>query len=167
MTAKRFVSALLALLLSLSLTACGSKKSDYRDDVSAASLSDTVSAIIPVESGYDLSDDDFLTYHFEGNTAIDDYVIAASSASSDVNEYGILHVNDPDKVEEIRRLADVYLTVQRDFLSSFLNTYNAAEMDKLDQMSVKVFGNYVVYTILSKEDTAAVHEAVEEALKQQ
>jgi hypothetical protein len=56
---------------------------------------------------------------------------------------------------------------QRDFLSTFLNTYNEAEMAKLEEMQVRVFGNYVVYTILSANDTAAVMNAIEEKLTKQ
>lgn len=164
MTAKRLITLALACLLTLSLVACG-KTVNYRDDVSASALSETVSAKIPVDGGYDLSGADFLTYYFEGNTAIDDFVIAASAASSDVNEYGILHVNDMEQVAEVETMAQVYLSNQRDFLSTFLNTYNAAEMAKLEEASVRVFGNYVVYTILSEADTQAVMAAVEDMLK--
>ena len=166
MTAKRLITAALAILLTLPLAACG-KTAAYRDDVSASALSDTVSAKIPAEGGYDLSGADFLTYYFEGNTAIDDFVIAASAASSDVNEYGILHVNAIEQVSEVEELAQVYLSNQRDFLSTFVNTYNAAEMAKLEEATVRVFGNYVVYTILSEADTQAVMAAVEDMLLKQ
>lgn len=164
MTAKRITTLALALLLSLSLAACG-KGETYRDDVAAKTLSDTVAAKIPVTDGYLYSEADFLTYYFGGNPAIDDFAIASSAASSDINEYGILHVNDPAQVQEIAKMAEVYLSNQRDFLSTFVNTYNAAEMAKLEAMRVEVYGNYVVYTILSESDTAAVHAAVESALQ--
>lgn len=166
MTVKRILSLTLACLLICALAACG-KTPAYRDDVSVESLSATVSALIPVEGGYDMSGEDFLKYYFDfdGDHTIDGYAIAASSASSDVNEYGILHVNDPEQVSEVEQLANVYLSNQRDFLSTFVNTYNAAEMAKLEAMQVRVFGNYIVYTILSAEDTQAVMNAVESALK--
>ena len=163
MTAKRILSLALSLLLILSLAACGGKKVSYRDDVSVDELSAAVSALIPVEGGYDMSGEDFLKYYFDfdHDHTIDGYAIASSAISSDVNEYGILHVNDPAHVETVAELAQVYLSNQRDFLSSFLNTYNAAELAKLEVMQVKVFGNYIVYTILSETDTQAVMEAVE------
>ena len=166
MTIRRTFTLILATLLVFSLVACGGK-SAYRDDVSVESLSATVEALIPAEGGYDLSGEDFLKYYFDfdGDHTIDQYVIAASAASSDVNEYGILHVSDPKQVETVAELAEVYLSNQRNFLSTFLNTYNAAEMAKLESMEVRVFGNYIVYTILSVEDTAAVMGAVEKALK--
>lgn len=165
MTVKRILSLALACLLTLSLAACG-KTVHYRDDVSVDSLSATVSALIPVEGGYDMSGEDFLKYYFDfdHDHTIDGYAIAASSASSDVNEYGILHVSDPEQVATVEELAQVYVENQRDFLSTFVNTYNAAEMAKLESMQVRVFGQYIVYTILSAEDTAAVMEAVEQAL---
>lgn len=163
MTAKKLLTLTIACLLTLSLAACG-KTVAYKDDVSATAISESVSAKIPVDGGYDFSDADFLTYYFEGNTAIDDFVIAASSVSSNVNEYGILHVNDIEQVADVEELAQVYLSNQRDFLSTFLNTYNAAEMAKLESMQVRVFGNYVVYTILSEADTQTVMTAIEEIL---
>ena len=168
MTKKHLISLTLALLLALSLTACG-KTVAYRDDISVDELSATVSALIPTAGGYDMSGEDFLKYYFDFDNrhTIDGYAIAASAASSDVNEYGILHLSDPEQVATVENLAQVYVENQRDFLSTFLNTYNAAEMAKLEQMQVRVFGNYVVYTILSEADTQAVMSAVEEKLTKQ
>ena len=163
MTVKKIAIALAACLLAFSLSAC-TKTVAYKDDVSTAAISESITAKIPVDGGYDFSDADFLTYYFEGNPAIDDFVIAASSASSDVNEFGILHVNDIEQIAEVDKMAQVYLSNQRDFLSTFLNTYNAAEMAKLESMQVRVFGNYVVFTILSEADTETVMSAVESLL---
>ena len=174
MTAKKLITLALAILLTLPLAACG-KAESYRDDVSASALSDTVSAKIPAEGGYDIflpaknGEEDlggaFLSYYFNGNQAIDDFAIASSTVSSDVNEYGILHVSDIEQVAEVEEMAQVYLSNQRDFLSTFVNTYNAAEMAKLEEATVRVFGNYIVYTILSEADTQAVMAAVEDMLK--
>ena len=168
MMTKRILSLALALLLTFSLAACG-KTVAYRDDVSVDELSAIVSALIPTEGGYDMSGEDFLKYYFDFDHrhTIDGYAIAASAASSDVNEYGILHLSDPEQVSTVDELAQVYVENQRDFLSTFLNTYNAAEMAKLEQMQVHVFGNYVVYTILSEADTQAVMNAIEEKLTKQ
>ena len=166
MTAKRITSFLIALILTLSLAACGAKGDTYRDDVSVGTLSDAIEAKIPVTGGYIFSEADFLTYYFNGNTAIDAFAIASSAESSDVNEYGILHVNDPAQVQEVAEMAEVYLSNQRDFLSTFVNTYNAAEMAKLEAMRVEVYGNYVIFTILSEADTATVFAAAEDMLKQ-
>ena len=168
MTAKRILTLALALLLTLPLAACG-KTVAYRDDVSVDELSATVAALIPVEGGYDMSGEDFLKYYFDFDHrhTIDGYAIASSAASSDVNEYGIIHLSDPEQVATVEELAQVYVENQRDFLSTFLNTYNAAEMAKLEEMQVRVFGNYVVYTILSANDTAAVMNAIEEKLTKQ
>ena len=166
MTAKRITATVLVLILLFTLAACGNKGNAYRDDVSVKALSDTVEAKIPVSGGYIFSEADFLTYYFNGNTAIDAFAIASSAESSDVNEYGILHVNDPAQVQAVAEMAEVYLSNQRDFLSTFVNTYNAAEMAKLEAMRVEVYGNYVVFTILSEADTATVFAAVEDALKQ-
>ena len=44
--------------------------------------------------------------------------------------------------------------------------YIAAEHPKMEDAEVRVFGNYVVYTILTKQDKTAVFKAVEELLKQ-
>ena len=168
MTAKRIISLVLALLLTLPLAACG-KTVSYRDDVSVDELSAAVQALIPVEGGYDMSGEDFLKYYFDFDHrhTIDGFAIASSSASTDVNEYGIIHLSDPEQVAQIEEMAQVYVENQRDFLSTFLNTYNEAEMAKLEEMQVRVFGNYVVYTILSANDTAAVMNAIEAKLTKQ
>ena len=164
MTAKRITATVLVLILMFTLAACGNKGNAYRDDVSVKALSDTVEAKIPVSGGYIFSDAEFLTFYFNGNTAIDAFAIASSAESSDVNEYGIIHVSDPEQVATVEELAQVYVENQRDFLSTFVNTYNAAEMAKLETMQVRVFGNYIVYTILSDTDTQAVMDTIEAKL---
>jgi hypothetical protein len=149
-----------------SCSRCGDKTvGDYVDPVGSVGLAYTVNpdGFTVTVTGIGSCTDSQLVI----GATIDGYAVASSSISTDINEYGIIHLSDPEQVAEIERMAQVYVENQRDFLSTFLNTYNEAEMAKLEEMQVRVFGNYVVYTILSANDTAAVMNAIEEKLTKQ
>ena len=50
-------------------------------------------------------------------------------------------------------------------IETWYDSYIAQETPKLRDAEVKVFGNYAVYAIASKEDRAAFFDAVENALR--
>ena len=51
-------------------------------------------------------------------------------------------------------------------LEVYLDMYDPAEKGKLENAQVFVFGNYVIFTMLSESDTAAVKTAAENLLKE-
>lgn len=167
---KKILSLSLACLLTLAsltaLSACG-KDAAYKDDVPAATLLAAAVAAAPTDSGYDISssDADYYQFYFNSDPAIDGYAFAFSTASSDINEIGVLHARSEADVAAVKALAEAYLTTQKAFYASFVNTYNASETEKLDAATVRVFGNYVLFFILSGNDLSNAAKAAEGALK--
>ena len=84
---------------------------------------------------------------------------------NNLDEIGIYQVTDGN--------ANAMKTVLEDYLEdslarnqSWYESYIPKEIPKLRDAEVKVFGNYVIYAICSKEDRAAVFSAVADLLKQ-
>lgn len=159
-----------ALLLIFPLTACDS--GNWRDDLTAASLTTTVKTALPAGDGWDTVSDDFVSPSAWGEDYADylalvtDYVITRSAESDmNVDEIGIFHVGNAKDAAKIKSFAQNYLEAQKLRMAPLLESYNQAELPKLDCAKVTVCGNYVLYTILNAEDTTAAHNAFENALK--
>ena len=60
-----------------------------------------------------------------------------------------------------------YLKEKYEDENAFIASYAPEELPKLKDAEVKVFGNYVVYAILSESDRATLFANVEEMLKKQ
>ena len=79
--------------------------------------------------------------------------------------FGFFHVTDGN-ADSMEALLKDYLTRSYEKNQSWYDSYIPKEIPKLRDAEVKVFGNYVIYTICSKEDRAAVFSAVADLLKQ-
>lgn len=163
--------ALCATLLLLSVVACDTS-SNWRDDLSAVSVSNSVKAALPAEDGWEAVSDDYISPSAWGESYADYLALVADhsitlSAESDMNvdELGVFHVKDAKDASKIKAFAQKYLEAKKLRMAPLLESYNQAELPKLDCAEVTVCGNYVLYTILSAEDTTAAHSAFEKALK--
>lgn len=161
---------LCALLLMLPLTACES--SNWKDDLTAASLTATIKSSLPAGDGWDTVSDDYVSPSAWGEDYADylslvtDYVITVSAESDmNVDEMGIFHAGNAKDAAKIKSFTQKYLEGKKLRMAPLLESYNQAELPKLDCAKVTVCGNYVLYTILSAEDTTAAHTAFETALK--
>ena len=161
---------LCALLLMLPLTACES--TNWKDDLTAASLTATVKSSLPAGDGWETVSDDYVSPSAWGEDYADylslvtDYVITVSAESDmNVDEMGIFHAGSAKDAAKIKSFAEKYLEGKKLRMAPLLESYNQAELPKLDCAKVTVCGNYVLYTILSAENTTAAHTAFETALK--
>ncbi|MBQ9080778.1 MAG: DUF4358 domain-containing protein [Clostridia bacterium] len=159
----RAISALLLAVLALTaLTSCGG--ANYRDDVAVSTIDSAIQAKVPVPDGYYAPDSDYLTFYFEGAEAIvNEYVIQMSATSTNINQFGIFHVKDGE-AENMKKLCENYIAKSKDRWVAQAN-YIASEHPKMEGAEVRIFGNYVVYTMLTDTDKALAFEAVEAALK--
>lgn len=153
----------LLLVLCTLLCACGSK-SAYADDLPCAELSDAMEDQIPVDFGYETFGRDHIRYYFEDTELPDDLCLRYSVRSEDINEVGIFHAPDEAAREEIKALSQRYLEELRRDQSAFIASYAPEELPKLERAEVKVFGNYVVYAILSDSDRELVFDTIEKKL---
>lgn len=165
----------LCLLLALMLTLCAFTACDggnWRDDLTSASLTTTVKAALPAGDGWDTVSDDYVSPSAWGEDYADylelvsDYVITISAESDmNVDEIGIFHVKDAKDLSKIKSFTEKYLEAKKLRMAPLLESYNQAELPKLDCAEITVCGNYLLYTILGAEDTTAAHSAFEKALK--
>ena len=170
-TTRILLCALCAVLLIASLAACN-KCGNWKDDLTSASLSATVKAALPAGDGWDTVSDDYISPSAWGEDYADylelvtDYVITISAESDmNVDEMGVFHVENAKDAAKIKSFTQKYLEGKKLRMAPLLESYNQAELPKLDCAKVTVCGNYVLYTILSAEDTTAAHTAFETALK--
>ena len=163
--------ALCAILLLCAVTACDNG-GNWRSDLTSASLAATVKAALPAGDGWDSVSDDYISPSAWGEDYADymalvsDHTITISAESDmNVDELGVFHVKDAKDASKIKAFAQKYLEAKKLRMAPLLESYNQAELPKLDCAEVTVCGNYVLYTILSAEDTTAAHSAFEKALK--
>lgn len=170
---KTRILTLTALLLSLAclLISCGS--TEWRDDLSAGQAAGLVSAAVSGSAGgRHTADEDFISESsFGAGRAVlfektDSRVILLSDRSDvNIDEIGVFHVASAADVNAVRDVLKDYIASQKLRMKSLLESYNPTEIPKLDNASVKVCGQYVMYTILSAADTEAAQTAFEQALK--
>ena len=164
----RILSALLLLALLLPVlfaVSCGqSTGTTYRDDYALADLAAKV-ADKSFEDGVTLTavDADYLRGMMKMEVGEkDEYVVKIQTSGANVNEYGIFHAPDAARTAEIETMVKAYLALR---VESWMPEYMPEEKPKVDHATCKVFGNYVVYGILTDADREALFSAVENALK--
>lgn len=153
---------LIAIFSVIALSACGG--TDYRNDVAVGTIDSAIQSKIPVPDGYYSPDSDYLSFYFEGaESIVDEYVIQMSATSTNINQFGIFRVQDGE-AENMKAICDAYIAKSKDRWVAQAN-YIASEHPKMEGAEVRVFGNYVVYTMLTEADKATAFAAVEDALK--
>ena len=156
---KRIITALLALILLLSLAAC--KSTNYADDKKVTDLADGIVTALNDGKSYSTAEADFLDSYFTKPDYVTELVIRFSTDGNDLNEFGIYHVSE-GKAEDMKALLTKYVT---DFYDLYNANYLPEETPKLRDAEVKVFGNYVVYAMLNDADRENLFSTVESALK--
>ena len=159
----RTISLILVALFSvMALASCGG--ANYRDDVSVNTIAASIQEKIPVPDGYYGPDSDYLSFYFEGAESIaTEYVIEFSATSTNINQFGIFHVKDGE-AEKMKAICEAYIeTMNKRWIAQA--NYIASEHPKMEGAEVRIFGNYVVYTMLTEADKAIAFDAVESALE--
>ena len=168
-TLRALLCLLLALTLTLPLASCDSDK--YRDDLTAAQLSNSVIDAIPSEDGWRQVSDKYISASSWGEDYADylekvtEYrIMIADDDSNNVNEVGVFLCKSEKDAKAIKTFCENYLAAKTLQLKPLLESYNVAELPKLDYATVNVMGRYVMYTILSSADTTTAGSAMEKAL---
>ena len=153
---------LVAIFSAMALTACGG--ADYRDDVAVGTIASEIEKTIPVPDGYYGPDSDYLSFYFEGaENIVTEYAIKFSATSTNINQFGIFHVKDGE-AENMKAICESYIkTMNKRWIAQA--NYIASEHPKMEGAEVRIFGNYVVYTMLTQADKTTAFTTVEDALK--
>ena len=160
---------LLVLTLTLPLASCDGGK--YRDDLTAAQLSGSIIEAIPSEDGWRQVSDKYISASSWGEDYADylekvtEYrIMIADDDSNNVNEVGVFLCKSEKDAKAIKTFCENYLAAKTLQLKPLLESYNVAELPKLDYATVNVMGRYVMYTILDSADTTTAGSTMEKAL---
>lgn len=159
------ISLILAIIAVITFPSCNKAK-DYKNDVKVEDLADAAKSTIPVDGDYFAAEEDYIEFNFKDMPRPDSYVILmAKNTSSNINEVGIFKVNGyGEKGKEVFKAVEKYIKDKSENSRNFVESYAPAECKKLDDAECKVFGDYVVYTVLTKQDANKVFDAIEKLL---
>ena len=157
--------AAVLLCLSLSLTACTS----YRNDVAVTDLTSSVLEVVSTYDGFVAADADYISLEFANPSVIEsnvsEWTICASKSQITVDEFGIFLVKNGGDVNAVKAEVETYVQMLQVKMEAFLEMYDPAEKTKLENAQVFVFGDYVVFTMLTDADTTAATGAIKTALE--
>jgi hypothetical protein len=159
------VTLLFTMLLGCAV-ACGSQ---YGSDVAAPVVLDAMIASLESKDSpeYYVADDETYAVYFdtdEAYTLVQDCCIAYHNVGTNVDQFGVFRVKDGQSVEPVRRMVQTYVDGQAEYLYGFASNYQRDELDKIEGAHVEVYGQYVVYTILSSADRASATDALTAAI---
>ena len=159
---KRYLCICLLSCLALSLFSCNKK--EYRDGIACSELMEIGSSAAPSGSGYEPMSTGRLGYAF-GETDHDDCAVYVSTATENIDEIGIFHTQSGEKANELSSSIENYLSELLEEKGAFIASYAPTELEKLENSQVRVYGNYVAYAILSRQEQEAFFDAIEDNLK--
>lgn len=168
-TLRTLLCLLLALCMTLPMVSCDG--GNWRDDLTAAQVCDSVIAAIPSEDGWRTVSDKYISPSSWGEDYTDylekvaEYrIMIAEDESQNINEVGVFLCKSEKDAKAVKEFCENYLNAKALQLRPLLESYNPAEITKLDNATVNVMGSYVTYTILSSADTTAAGSAMEKTL---
>jgi len=149
------------LCLSVMLISCGG--SDTVSDVPVSELSTAVDGLIANGSKLSAVDGDYVKGSLELDTALlEDYILKIQVSGTEIDQYGIFKASDEANIEAVENALNTYLDTMRTNWGNF--NYLPEEKVKLDNSSVETIGSYVVFTILSEDESTAVIDRINEML---
>ena len=158
---KRFLLFFSALFL-LSFAGCGKPTPrKYLNDLSAAELADLAGDALSED--FRAADADYLTDYVTLPQAGYSISVRLAAGGDRIDEFGILHSDIG--TEEAARLLRDYLARSYEQNRTFYDSYIPTETPKLRDAEVRVYGDYVVYAILSPEEKTAFFNRVEACLR--
>ena len=158
---KKCLIPVLILLVLLLVGCSGGKDSAYKDDVAVADLAAAVDASIDSEALIAMEDSYLRNAMQLDPEAFGEYAVKINSKGVNIDEYGIFKAPKGGSAEDVQKAAQGYLQLR---LDTWMPEYMPQELPKLENASVKVCGNYVMYAILGDEAADAAFAAFEDAL---
>ena len=160
---KIFVIA--ALLFCVCFYACA-KATEYRDDLDTEDILKGAPHGVRRADDYAEYDDDFVEFLFGSLASSRDHTVIYSRDQNDINEVGVFHAESEDESLEFYEKATEYISEMRDTQRAFIASYAPEELPKLDNAEVRRYGKYVVYAVLSTDDSEALFSHIENTLKE-
>ena len=168
-TLRTLLCLLLALCMTLPMVACDG--GGWRDDLTAAQLSNSITAALPAEDGWRQVSENYISASAWGEDYADymakvtEYrIVVSENSDMNIDEVGIFRCKSEKDAKAVGQFAENFLATKKLQMTSLLESYNPAELPKLDYATVNVMGCYVMYTVLGSSDTTVAGSALEKAL---
>ena len=159
---KRLFTLFLAMILSGSAVAC--QKASYSDIPTSEELSRVAIDALQNESGYVAADKDSWNDYFQTPDFVRDHSVYFCSDRNDLDEIGVFHVTE-GHAKEMQSLLREYLNKSLTDNRAWYDSYIPQETPKLRDAEVRIFGNYVVYAILSTPNREHFFQSIDTFLQ--
>ena len=159
---KKIVALIIVVaLLATALCACGGKTETK--NVPAADIAAAVAEKIGKTDSLTAVEANWIRGWMKTDAAnFGDYTVMVNVYGANVDEYGIFKAGENMSVADVEKTVQAYLDLR---LQSWMDEYMPEEKYKVEDASYKVLGDYVMYCILSGEDSAAAFATFEGMLK--
>ena len=145
----KLISIILVFAFVLALGACN--KTEYKTDVTAKTISDALIEAFASADGYRNADSDFIDFNMSGASELcEDSAIMLSASNKNYDEFGVFKAKTEEDAKKLADLCKTYLELK---LVGTRPDYLPDEYPKMQSATVKAYGCYVIYTILSDADT--------------
>lgn len=159
----KFICFCIALsLVCAFIIACGEKQ-DYRDDITVESVVAKINPTLSQIENLDRAPENYVK--IQQALPLDsclEYVEMIQVGGVGIDEYGIFKMKDAESVAAMKTAIESYLASA---LMTFNEDYAPGEKPKLEAAEIKIFGNYVMYAVLSDSEKITAFSALENALK--
>lgn len=164
------------LLLSTLLLSSCKRSQDYRQDVNLEELNELITPLLSHPETLVRYDSDQIRFFLGLPEAYyTDALVMVQTRSDSVDEYGIFRCNSAEDADELEDLLDDYLEIALPGKLAYLNGREAPSYsDEEDEAfyahdtaltgRVRCYGNYVCYTLLSKEADNALQSKLRSIL---
>lgn len=157
------ISVTIALMLSVCLlSACSSRA--YSDELPCTDISSAITDSLDDGQEYASFPDSHIDRNFE-RASFDGHAAIYSADAEDISEIGVFHAKDKNSADALVKQCRTYIEDMQENSRAFIASYAPEELPKLDAAQVRRFGNYVVYTVLSEEQSSAAFESIKRALE--
>jgi hypothetical protein len=161
---KKITSLFTTLLILFSFGSCKANSISYSDVLTCSELFDKVIVSFDSENCYATADSLYLNDYFEIPSYVTDSVIRFSSDTGNLNEIGIFHTTEGN-TRQMADLLKLYLLESYKRNHTWYDSYIPAETPKLRDAEIRIYGNYVVYAILSKESQNHLFQLLDQQLR--
>ena len=164
-SAKKAARAALLVLLCTVFILSSCAKEEYKTDINAKEIADALCEKTPTESKWIGEDQDFIKEYIEIPEYVKESQVYYAQNTNNLDEFGIFWVEEGKESAVRSMLSQGYLQKRYNENQEWYNSYMPTQTPKLRDAEVRVYGNCVVYAVLSPEQRTAFFAECEKLLK--
>ncbi len=154
------ITVLICLLAVLTLFSSCGKEISYKNDVDiSAFLADITDGTPYGSTSFSPASEEYAEFFLNIDPAlIDSSKIMLPYSASACDELGVFEAKDIESAEKVKTTVETYLSGKKE---SWDTRYNSDELYKVEEAKIRVFGRYVVYTVMPEETAEEIFSAFE------